>query len=156
MIYWASLGVFFKAPGWAIGFILLAKGKAKLFFWNEVIAIAYFLGLNLLGYYFWGLSGLGISYLIGYFLYSLQMFFLSQRKFEFSFSGELIRIFVLQFLLAIGSFLVVKFLKIPLSYPVGIILIAISGWYSFKELDKRLGVRSILLELKDRYFKKKQ
>lgn len=156
MIYWASLGVFFKAPGWAIGFILLAKGKAKLFFWNEVIAIAYFLGLNLLGYYFWGLSGLGISYLVGYFAYLLQMFLLSRRKFEFSFSSELIRIFVLQFLLAIGGFLIVRFLKSPYNYPVGIILITISVWYSYKELDKRLGVKSILIELRDRFFKKKQ
>jgi len=156
MIYWASLGVFFKAPGWAIGFILLAKGEASLFFYNEAIAIAYFLGLNLLGYYFFGLSGLGISYLVGYLIYLIQMYFLSKWKFEFSFSKDLIRIFILQFLLAIGGFLVARFLKSPFSYAVGIVLIALSCWYSFKELDKRLGVRSILIEVRDRFFKKKQ
>jgi O-antigen/teichoic acid export membrane protein len=154
MIYWASLGVFFKAPGWAIGFILLAKGEARLFFWNEIIAIVYFLGLNLLGYYYLGLSGLGISFMVGYLLYLIQMYLLSKRKFEFSFSSALIRIFIFQFLLAIGGFIAVKFLSSPFNYFVGTGLIALSTWYSFKELDKRLGIRSIMIEIRDRFFKK--
>jgi O-antigen/teichoic acid export membrane protein len=154
MIYWASLGMFFKAPGWAIGFILLAKGAARLFFLNEVIAICYFLGLNLLGYYYLGLSGLGISFMVGYLLYLIQMLILSKRKFNFAFSSALIRIFIIQFLLAIGGFIAVRFLNSPFSYLFGIGLIALSTWYSFKELDKRLGVRSILIEIRDRFFKK--
>ena len=31
MIYWASLGIFFKAVSWAIAFVFLAKGKQALF-----------------------------------------------------------------------------------------------------------------------------
>jgi O-antigen/teichoic acid export membrane protein len=154
MIYWASLGMFFKAPGWAIGFILLAKGSARLFLWNEIIAISYFLGLNLLGYQYFGLSGLGISYMVGYFFYLIQMYILSKRKFEFNFSNALIRIFIIQFLLALGAFMAVRFLGSPYSYLVGIVLIAFSGWNSFRELDKRLGIRSMLIELRNRFFKK--
>jgi O-antigen/teichoic acid export membrane protein len=154
MIYWASLGVFFKAPGWALGYILLAKGEARLFFWNEMIAIGYFLGLNALGYYYFGLTGLGISFMAGYIIYLIQMFFVSKRKFEFEFSRTLIHIFIIQFLLAIAGFIAVKLLGSPYSYLVGTCIIAISCWYSFSELDKRIGVRSILFEIRDRYFKK--
>jgi O-antigen/teichoic acid export membrane protein len=42
MIYWAALGMFFKAASWSIAFIFLAKGSSKLFFWNELIANIYF------------------------------------------------------------------------------------------------------------------
>jgi len=154
MIYWASLGMFFKAPGWAIGFILLAKGAARLFFWNEVIAIGYFLGLNLLGYYYFGLSGLGISYMVGYLIYIIQMYVLSKRKFEFAFSSALIRIFIIQFFLAICGFITVRFLGSPYRYLVGIVLITLSSWYSFRELDKRLGIQSLLIELRNRFLKK--
>jgi|ERR1035437_356100 O-antigen/teichoic acid export membrane protein len=154
MIYWASIGVFFKAPGWAIAFILLAKGTAKLYFWNELVAKIYFLGLNLIGYYFLGLTGLGISYMVGFVLYLIQVFLLSRSKFEFSFSSALIRIFLIQFLLAIVSFIAVRFLKSPFTYFVGIGLIAISSWYSYKELDKRIGIQAIMLNLRKRFIKK--
>lgn len=153
MIYWASIGVLFKAPGWAIAFILLAKGTAKLYFWNELVAKIYFLALNILGFYFFGLTGLGISYMIGYILYLAQVYLLGSKKFEFSFTGELIRIFLIQFVLAIGSFLAVRYLKSPFSYLAGFGLIVASGWYSFRELDKRIGIRTLLINLKERFIK---
>ena len=156
MIYFASLGVFFKAPSWAIGFILLAKGAAKLFFWNELVAKIYFLGLNLLGYYYLGLVGLGISFMVGYTLYLIQIFFLSRSKFEFSFSSALIRIFIVQFSLALASFIVVRFVGSPAKYFVGAVLILLSTWYSFRELDKRIGLRNIASEFRNRYFKKNE
>lgn len=154
MIYFASLGVFFKAPSWAIGFILLAKGTARLFLWNELVAKIYFLGLNLLGYYYLGLVGLGISFLVGYSLYLIQIYVLSNIKFEFSFSRALIRIFIIQFLLALGSFVTVRFISSPYKYFVGLILIFLSGWYSLRELDKRIGLRNIISEIRNRFIKK--
>jgi O-antigen/teichoic acid export membrane protein len=69
MIVWAALGMFFKAVSWSIGFYFLAKGTSKLFFWNELIANIYLTLINIAGYYFWGLSGLGYSFLLSYFIY---------------------------------------------------------------------------------------
>lgn len=154
MIYWAALGVFFKAASWSVSFIFLAKGASKFFFWNELISNIYMLGLNLLGYKFLGLMGLGISFMIGYLLYLVQVFFLSKLKFEFSFSSEFIHIFSIQIILAVGSFLAVKFLNSPVSYFVGIGLILLSTWYSFKELDTRIGLKAILVNLRNRLIKK--
>jgi O-antigen/teichoic acid export membrane protein len=155
MIYFASLGVFFKAPSWAIAFILLAKGSAKLFLWNELVAKIYFLILNLLGYYILGLVGLGVSYLVGYTLYLVQIYIFSRSKFDFSFSIALKRIFILQFILALTAFATVRFIGSPYKYFIGLALISVSGWYSFKELDKRLGLKAIISDIKDRYIRKK-
>ena len=154
MIYWAALGMFFKASSWSIAFIFLAKGTSKLFFWNEFISNIYLLGLNLLGYHYMGLAGLGISFMVTYFLYLIQVFFLSRNKFEFSFDIAFIRIFMIQFLLAISCFISVKLLPKPYPFVTGIILIASSGCYSYKELDKRLDLKLLLNNIKTRYWQK--
>lgn len=147
MIYWAALGMFFKAASWSIAFLFLAKGASKLFFWNELITNIYLLGLNLLGYYYGGLTGLGISFLASYFIYFLQVFIIAKMKFEFGFERAFLKIFLIQFSLAVGSFLTVKFLMHPYPYVIGVVLILISSWYSFKEFDKRLDIRAILQKI---------
>jgi O-antigen/teichoic acid export membrane protein len=144
MIYWAALGVFFKAASWAIAFIFLAKGSSKLFFWNELIASIYLLALNLLGYYLMGLTGLGISFAVGYLLYSIQVYLISKIKYEFSFDMAFLKIFGVQFTLAIWGFLSVNYLINPYKYVLGVILIGISIWYSYKELNARIGIYALL------------
>lgn len=144
MVYWATLGIFFKALSWAIAFVFLAKGAAKLFFWNELASSIYGLGLNMLGYHMAGLTGLGISFLAGYFLYFIQVFIISKIKFQFSFNSSLILIFAVQFSLALLCFVLVYLIKHPLVYLPGILLIGVSAWYSYKELDKRIGLKEII------------
>jgi len=151
MIHWAALGMLFKAASWAIGFIILAKGDSKLFFWNDLLANIYVLGLNIMGYHYLGLTGLGISFMIGYLFYLIQVFVLSKIRYEFSFDSEFISIFIFQLLLAISCFIAVKFIGKPYSYIIGIGLIIISGYYSFKELDKRIGMKSILFSVRNRF-----
>ena len=133
MIHWAALGMLFKAASWSISFILLAKGASKLFFWNELIANIYGLGLNVIGYNILVLTVLVISFMICYLLYLIQVFVLSKIKYQFSFEKNFLRIFTIQLLLSISCFIVVMILEKPYSYFIGLGLIMISAWYSFKE-----------------------
>jgi O-antigen/teichoic acid export membrane protein len=50
MIYWTALGIFFRSPAWALVYMIMAKGKSKLYFWTELTANTYTLVLNLIGY----------------------------------------------------------------------------------------------------------
>lgn len=88
MLYWAAFGMFFKAASWAIGFLLLAKGASRLFFVSELVVNMYMLGFNLLGYYFGGLKGLGLSFLCSYFLIYVQIYVIAKIKYNFSFSKK--------------------------------------------------------------------
>lgn len=151
MIYWAALGMFFKASSWAIGFLFLAKGDSRVFFWSELAANFYILIFNIIGYHFWALTGLGLSFMAAYIVYLIQIFVVSKIKYEFSFDPAFKNIFLLQFGLAIFSFLAVKFLPQPYPYIVGLILISISFWYSYRELDKRLDLKSIVGAVKNRF-----
>jgi len=150
MIYWAALGMFFKAASWSISFIFLAKGTSKLFFWNELIASIYTLVLNILGYHFMGLTGLGISFAVSYILYLIQVYLITKVKFNFSFDPAFMKIFMIQLGLAIAGFVAVKYLSQPYPYVVGILLIGLSGWHSVMELEKRLGLLSILKNFKSK------
>ena len=144
MIQWAALGMYFKAASWSIAFILLAKGASKLFFWNELVVNIYMLGLNLLGYYLYGLDGLGISFLISYALYFLQVFLLAKYKYKFSFISKFYKIFCIQLSLGILCFAITMFVPSPLAYVFGLPFILFSALYSFKELDKRMDLKGII------------
>lgn len=144
MIYWAALGMFFKAVTWAIGFILLAKSASKIFFLSELIANIYLLIFNILGFKYFGLEGLGISFLVSYIFSLIQVFFIAKIKYKFSFDRALIKIFSIQIGLAISSFIAVNYFSDPYPYIIGLVLISISSWYSIMELDKRLGLLIIL------------
>ena len=144
MIQWAALGMYFKAASWSIAFILLAKGASKLFFWNELITNIYLLGFNILGYKYGGLDGLGISFLAAYFVYLVQVFFLSRIKYNFSLGKNFIKIFTIQVVLGVLGFLIVKYTNKPVSYILGSMVILVSGLYSLWELNKRLDLKNLL------------
>jgi len=151
MIQWAAMGMFFKAASWSISFIFLAKGASKLFFLSELIANLYTLAINLLGYYFFGLAGIGIAFMVGYLLYFIQVFFISRYKFKFSFDSEFVKMFGIQVLLATVSFVAIKVISSPYNYLTGILLILSSTWYSFSELDKRIGLRTVIISAFNKY-----
>lgn len=144
MVYWAALGMFFKAGSWAVAFVFLAKGASKLFFWNELIGSSYTLLFNILGYHFYGLTGLGLSFFITYIIYLIQVYLIAKIKYEFSFEKSYLLLFVNQFALALTSFIAVIYLNQPYPYIVGVILIIISGWYSLNELEKRLSIKQAI------------
>jgi O-antigen/teichoic acid export membrane protein len=148
MILYAALGMFFRAASWSIAFIFLAKGASKLYFWNELITNVYLLGLNLLGYKYFGLTGLGISFLIAYVLYLTQVYIIAYYKYQFSFSKEFYRIFIPQLLLAVSCLVVVKSMASPYSYLIGSIFIAVSGWMAYRGLDKRLEIKALWARFK--------
>lgn len=148
MIYWASLGMFFKTATWAVGFIFLAKGASKIFFLSELLGNSYILALNLLGYYYFGLMGLGMSFLISFFLYLMQVYMIAKVKYDFSYNKSFLKIFGLQLLLAVMSFIVMKLVPLPYNYIVGVIFIITSVSYSYSELNKRMEINSLASNIK--------
>jgi O-antigen/teichoic acid export membrane protein len=154
MVPWLALAIFFKAAAWSIGFILLAKGASSLFFWNDLFGNIYMLFLDILGYHLWGLTGLGISFFVGYLIYLTQVFLLSKKRYQFSFDLSFIRIFSIQFMLAVICFVVMKYEENSYSYIIGMALILMSVWYSYIELDKRLGLKMIINNFRKNRFNK--
>jgi O-antigen/teichoic acid export membrane protein len=146
MIHWAALGIFFKAASWPIAYLIIAKGDSKLFFYNELIVNIYMVGLNVLGYEWKGLEGLGISFFVSYLLYLMQVFLITYKKYTFVFEKNFYRIFCIQFAIGLACFLISRFMKAPYVYIAGSMIIMFSFYYSFTELNKRLGLLSLVKE----------
>ena len=144
MIIWAALGIFFKVVIWIIGFLFLVKGNIKIYFWNEFFSIIYTLILNLVGYHFMGLTGLGISFFTSHLISTLQYYVTSHIIFSFTFNTVFIRLFIYQFGFAVIAILGVILLGGPYPYIIGLMMILCSVGLSYRELDRRLEIRSLL------------
>jgi O-antigen/teichoic acid export membrane protein len=150
MIHWAALGMFFKAASWSVGFLLLAKGASKVFFWNELVANVYLLGFNLLGYHYFGLTGLGISFVFAYLIYLIQVMVLTKYLYGFFFKDKFLLLFGIQFALGFSCFIIIRFQIGVWHFIFGSFLILASSIYSYLELDKRIGIKNILNSYKNR------
>jgi len=144
MIHWAALGMYFKAASWSIGFIILAKGDSKLFLWSELLSNSFILIFSILGYKYFGLDGLGISFMLTYITCLIQLFFISRKRYHFKFNNSFYKVFGVQLALGLLCFFTVRYIVSPWSYFIGSVLIALSIWNSIIEMDKRLGIKELI------------
>ncbi len=140
MIQYVALGIFLKTVSWAMGYMMLAKGDSKIFFYSELLANTYILGINMLCYRLYGLDGLGISFFVCYGLGILQGYTILHWKYQFKFNAIFYRVFTIQFLLSAVCFFLAKFFAGNLRYIVTIPVIVIATIFSFNELNKKLDI----------------
>ena len=137
-ILWAIPGVMFRVSSTVVSFIFLAKAESKLFIFNEVSVMIYGLAIRLISYYFWGLVGLGFAYLLVYVLYTIQVYIIAHRRYDFIYSLSFLKAFSFQIILIIIGFVLIHVSHSMWMYlPLGVLLI-ICGGYSFRELERRM------------------
>lgn len=149
LLNWQVLGTFFKVLSWPLGFILLAKGKGKLYFFSETLFLVVYLGCSYALYRQFGLEGVGMSYLIAYAVYLATVFIGGIRLLEFRWTGKNMLIGFISFILVLLAFNIVQY------YPqyiiiAGVPLFVISVFYSLYNLNKVVPVRSLFDFLKNR------
>ncbi len=76
------IGMIFRAVSWCMAFVILAKGKGKMFFITEVIDTVVYLSLYIVSYRSWGLDGFGYAFVAWYFTYTLIVAFCYYRIFK--------------------------------------------------------------------------
>lgn len=70
-VSWGMIGTVLRTLSWCLAFTILAKGDGKTYLWTEVASAVINLVLNILFYHWWGLTGLGIAFLVSYVLYTI-------------------------------------------------------------------------------------
>ncbi len=70
-ISWGMIGTVLRTMSWCLAFTILAKGDGKTYLWTEVASAVINLLLNIVFYQWWGLTGLGIAFLVSYLLYTI-------------------------------------------------------------------------------------
>ena len=120
-----------------------------------MIGNSYTFALAIGGYYFWGLTGIGFTYMLSYLIYMIQVFILTKIKYGFSFTSSFSKIFAVQLGLALICSLLTNITKEPFSYIAGVILLAASTWYSYRTLNNFINIRELIQDFKIKIRKKK-
>ena len=140
-------GMMFKLGSWLVAYQFIAKADMRLFVANEVAAAVYTLLFNLIGFYYWGLTGLGISFTVCYFVYLVQVIICSRRCYNFRFTIQFLRLFLFQ-CVGILICLTMKILlgESILSYGLGIVVIIFVSAISFVVLDRKVNLMNFVCQ----------
>lgn len=87
-----SLGTFFKMLSYPIATILIAKGEKRTFFINELFYNIYNFIIGVIFFKKYGLIGLGLSFILSYLFYFIQVYLLTNRLYNFSFNRIAIKL----------------------------------------------------------------
>ncbi|RZL44472.1 MAG: O-antigen translocase [Pedobacter sp.] len=144
-VCWVSFALLFKAAGFALGYISFAKGDKKVFFLFEgVMGSILILTCNIVGYSLNGLVGIGISIVVSYVVYLIAVVILTFRKYEFKIENKFAKIFFYSLILMSIVLIAVLNIQNIYGYTFATITLVVSLTYSLKELDQRIGLKSVI------------
>jgi PST family polysaccharide transporter len=146
MLQWAMLAILLKTVSWPLAFSLLVKAENKKYLLKELASSIYFLGFSVIGYNYWGLTGLGVGFLLAYICNLIQILIINKVFYKITLGISFLKIFIPHFVCCIIVFLSLQFVKnqIVMYYAVGIPALVISAIISYSGLEKCIGIRSII------------
>lgn len=146
LLRWIGFGIFFKAMSFPLGYIAFAKGDKKTFFWFEgIYGNALTLLCNVVGYSVAGIEGVGVSYVIVYVLYLISVGALACIKYHYRVNVAVLKSMIPLFLMTFVSFGLMMLTEGEWwAYLLSGILFVVSCVYSFRALDKKIGIKELV------------
>lgn len=144
MLYLAMFGIFFKTISNLVAYSFLAKADSNFYFWNELSAIVYTTTLNIICYVYWGLTGMGVSFLISYIIFAVQVWIICSHRFNICISNSVWIILVKQLPISVVCILIVIFISGFMKYVMGCLLISISMFMAYVDMNKRINIENII------------
>ena len=153
ILKWALLAIIIKAIIWPLAFIILAKGEKKLYFKQEILGDAMNIIFTIIGYYYFGLIGIGLAMVFNYSVYGIYVFSVVRKKFNFNFRKNTTALMIKSLFLGIAAASTVTFLDYPNGYVILAVLSILSIYFSYFELNKRIDLKSYFRRLKMKFKK---
>jgi enterobacterial common antigen flippase len=88
ILRWLCLGMMLRILSWPLGFVLLAKGAQKAFFWSELVWTVVYLTLSWACISYFGLTGAGIAFAVSYIFSLTTNYIIARRLTGFRWSTE--------------------------------------------------------------------
>ena len=145
---WASLGIVFKTISWAISYQFIAKGDKKAFAINETTINIISLTTNIISYYMWGVTGLGISFCITFVIYTFIVYGVAHKKYEYMLGADVKKLIIIQLVCLVPVFLLLYLLQTWWAYLISGVILIIGCCYSYRELDNRLHLKQAFAQLR--------
>ena len=152
ILRWSVFGVFGRIVSWPLGFVVLAKGKGKTFFFCELTMHLFHLSALWICTNVWGLVGAGVAFALLYLFYTLLMlavyYILTNNKWRLSYFLQMILFLFLLSTVNILSF----FVSLPwLSWTISLLILLSTSLYCIFRLSKKTGIG--FREIKQRIYK---
>ncbi len=142
-IQFAALAIPLKGLVWVMGYVILAKSDNKLFITVEVIASLVVLCFNVLFYYLYGLTGLGISLTVSYLISVVLMLVILYKKYNFNFTSGVYKLLAINMLSLSLCLLSIHTLKYAYSNFAQGIIVILAIYFFVYEFNKRIRIKSI-------------
>ena len=152
IIRWQILGIALRVVSWPLGFVLLAKGRARLFILTEGAAAVLQVALILVCMRIWGMEGIGLAFLFLYAAYTTLVLLVVRRLSDFAWTGRSWRLIMAGVLACALTLVAARLLPAMPAMAAGLVLAAISTAGSVFLLKRLLGVD--LKQVLVRFFKK--
>lgn len=134
LLRWICLGMMLRVISWPMGFIVLAKGRQRPFFWSEVAWAAVHIALAWVCIGWFGLNGAGIAFFGSYLFHIFLIYFIARKASGFRWAAANWRIGMV-FLPVIGLiFISFQYLPFWVATGLGLAASVLSGVFSLRTL----------------------
>jgi O-antigen/teichoic acid export membrane protein len=143
MVCFGILAMLFRAVSWSMGYILIAKGDSKMFLKTAFGFNFISLFLNVLGYHFYGLEGLGISFFVFYLIHFFGLKIITKKRYGFYFDADFYQIYGICFLMCVATFLL-RYLSDPIiKYSLMSVMILLSIVFVLFQMNKKMELKGM-------------
>jgi len=144
MLSWLVIAMFFKAVSFCMGYVIIARADSSVFLKTSIVFNALYIGLCIGGYYFGGLEGLGIAYLIYYVIHLISIYLIVKFRYGLIYDAKLYKLFMLGLLNMFILVGIIKFTDGIIKYAVLLILFIIFGVLFIKEASKHFNIKEFI------------
>ncbi|WP_125721443.1 oligosaccharide flippase family protein [Flavobacterium ustbae] len=145
MVCFGIIGMLFKAASFSMGYILIAKGDSKIFTKTAIVFNTLSFLLNIAGYYFYGLEGLGISFLFYSIIHFFAMKIITKKRYNFYFNRKVYVTFSISFLFCIMSFSC-RYIELQVLRSIVMGMLSILSFvYFLYEINRQINLKDSLI-----------
>ncbi len=145
----ALFGIIFQAGSQTMGMIMLAKNDAKVYTYSVLAFQIFFLFLNIVGYKYYGIFGLGVTFSINMFLHLVGIQILNFYLYKIVFKLDFLKIIIVVLLFALVAN-GLRYISSPYNFILGVVLFFLSLYFSLIKIKALLNIESITNLLKSR------
>jgi len=139
VLRWQIMGIFLRVVSWPLGFVLLAKGKGKIFFWTELTANAVHISLVWIGITLFGLEGTGIAFFALYAFYTVMIFVVVNHVSHLKWSIASLRVIGMASVAVALAFFIPLFATQNIALASGTFLTLLSAVYALRVIYRLVG-----------------
>ena len=139
VLRWICLGMMLRIITWPMGFIILARGAQKIFFWTEVAATTVNVGLAYILVELIGLNGAGMAFFGLYVWHGILIYVIVRKIAGFRWSADNARLVISVLALTAAVFGSTELLPIIPAMIIGTMATVGCGFYCLRSLLTILG-----------------